>query len=77
MIQVSVRRFIRDNHVKEIILQREARCAELETAGQVDTETEFDCREIVLQFTGDHLKGSLNLKTAKITIWSLMHSVSG
>ena len=52
LIQFSVRRFIRDNHVKEMIVQREAKCGELEAASQVDTQTEFDCREIVLHPTG-------------------------
>ena len=52
LIQFSVRRFIRDNHVKEMIAQREAKCGELEAASQVDTQTEFDCREIVLHPTG-------------------------
>ena len=68
LIQFSVRRFIRDNHVKEMIVQREAKCGELETASQVDTQTGFDCREIVLHPTGKVM--FLSLHSAAHTVFS-------
>lgn len=55
-IQYSTRRYIRDNHVSDIIKQRDEKSEELISASQVDTMTEFDCGELVLLADGMFIK---------------------